>query len=274
MTYIEPHGSTGPRAVTVTTDSPLVEAFAGELEEAIRQRRAITPFTGRGEEFGVAAGYAVQALCYERRIAAGDRPLGFKLGLTSRAKQEAMNVAEPLWGRLTAEMLLSEEQPLELSTLIHPRVESELAFLIGRDLDGSTATTAAVLAATEAVFPALEVLDSRYEDFRFELPDVVADNASAARIITGGRALHADACDWQLEGMVLRHDGAVVQTAAGAAVSGHPAAAVAWLARQVGILPAGAIVLSGGLTAPVTLSPGATVSADFTNLGSVNLSCR
>jgi 2-oxo-3-hexenedioate decarboxylase len=251
-----------------------VERFASQLDEAVRERATIELFTAQAAGFDVAAAYEVQRVCYERRIAAGDTPLGYKLGLTSRAKQEAMGVAEPLWGRLTARMLLAEEEPLELATLIHPRAEPELAFLIAREIDGATATTASVLAATEAVFPALEILDSRYENFKFTLPDVIADNASAARVVVGGRALSAYACDWQLEGMVLRHDGAVVETAAGAAVSGHPAAAVAWLASQVGSVPAGAIVLSGGLTAPVTLDVGSTVTAQFTNLGSVTLRCR
>jgi 2-keto-4-pentenoate hydratase len=170
-------------------------------------------------------------------------------------------------------MLHDEEAPLVLDRLIHPRVESELAFLLGDDVDGATATTASVLAATAGVLPALEILDSRYVDFRFTLPDVIADNASAAHLVTGGALLPPGAHDWRLEGMVLRDGGEVVATAAGAAVSGHPAAAVAWLARRVGMLPAGSLVLSGGLTAPVTLAPGSVVTAEFTHLGSVTLHC-
>ena len=106
------------------------------------------------------------------------------------------------------------------------------------------------------VFPALEVLDSRFDDFSFTLPDVVADNGSAARIVFGGDARPSSEVDLQREGMVLRRNGEVVYTAAGAAIAGHPAAAVAWLARAAGELPAGSVVLSGGLTAPVVLAPG------------------
>ncbi len=250
-----------------------VAALADVLHAAETERRAVPMLSAGHPDLDVPAAYAVQRHNVERRLAAGDRPLGFKLGLTSRAKQVAMGVAEPLWGRLTAGLLHPEEEPLDLNRYIHARVESEIAFLLGRDLEGPTATTASVLAACEGVFPALELLDSRYADFKFTLPDVVADNASAAGVVCGGRLLPPSALDVQLEGMVLRHDGEVVDTAAGAAVSGHPAAAVAWLARQAGGLPAGSVVLSGGLTAPVTLRPGSTVSAEFTSLGSVTLRC-
>jgi 2-oxo-3-hexenedioate decarboxylase len=174
-----------------------------------------------------------------------------------------MGVSEPLWARLTETMLMAEDEPLDTAALIHPRVEPEIAFLLGRDLDPVGASVATVIAATESVFPALEVLDSRYEDFRFTLPDVIADNASAARIILGGRCLPPDRLDLQLEGMVLRRNGEVTHTAAGAAIGGHPA----------GGIPAGSVVLSGGLTAPVELKPGTAVSAEFTTLGTISIRC-
>jgi 2-oxo-3-hexenedioate decarboxylase len=250
-----------------------LEALATTLADAERDRRTVAQLTAATPDLSLDAAYEIQRINFERRLAAGDQPIGYKLGLTSRAKQEAMGVDQPLWGRLSAGMLRPEDAPLDVATLIHPRVEPEIAFLIGRDIDGRTASTASVLAATEGIFPALELLDSRYDGFKFALPDVVADNASAAGVITGGRLLDAAAHDWQLEGMVLRQDGEVVHTAAGAAVSGHPAAAVAWLAQQVGTLPAGSLVLSGGLTAPLALRPGTTVTAEFTHLGTVTLRC-
>jgi 2-oxo-3-hexenedioate decarboxylase len=154
---------------------------------------------------------------------------------------------------------------------IHPRVEPELAVLMGVDLDGATACVTTAQAAIAGVTPALEVLDSRFVDFKFTLPDVIADNGSAAAIVLGGQLLRPDTINMQLEGMVLRHNGVVVDTAAGAAIAGHPAAAVAWLATKVGFLPAGAVVLTGGLTAPVALSPGSIVTAEYTHLGSVTL---
>jgi len=248
-----------------------VSTLAGLLWDAEEQRRATAQLTAATPDLDVATAYEVQRVGFERRLAEGDTFLGYKLGLTSRAKQVAMGVDAPLWGRLRAGLLHDEEEPLAVEGLIHPRVEPEIAFLLGADVDGRTATTASVLAATRGLFPALEILDSRYEDFRFTLPDVIADNASAAGVVCGGRLLDPSALDPQLEGMVLRRDGEVVETAAGAAVSGHPANAVAWLARQAGGLAAGALVLSGGLTAPVALAPGMTVTAEFTHLGSVTL---
>ncbi len=136
-----------------------------------------------------------------------------------------------------------------------------------------------VLAATEAVFAAVDILDSRYHDFRFTLPDVVADNASGGRIVLGPQARRpGELVDLRLLGCVLRTGGEVTHTAAGAAVSGHPAAAVAWLANRLGsqgkCLRGGMLVLSGGLTAPVPLEPGAAIAAEFDGLGSVEVYCR
>lgn len=250
------------------------EPLAEQLAAATAERRAIPMLTAAAPALTVADAYAIQQAGIDARVAAGDRVIGYKLGLVSRAKQEAMGVAEPLWGWLTEQMLHAEEEPLDTGALIHPRVEPELAFLLAHDVPAEGASVPAVLAATRGVFPALEILDSRYEDFRFTLPDVIADNASASRIVLGGRCLPPEQLDLQLEGMVLRCDGQVVDTAAGAAVAGHPAAAVAWLARVAGGLPAGSIVLSGGLTAPVPLRPGSVVTASYTTLGSVTLGCR
>ncbi|HEY2717204.1 MAG TPA: fumarylacetoacetate hydrolase family protein, partial [Solirubrobacterales bacterium] len=243
------------------------------LAAAAAERRPIPMLSAELPELSVADAYEVQAALVARQLERGDTRIGYKLGLVSRAKQEAMGVAAPLWGRLTDSMLLAEDVPLDTSALIHPRVEPEIAFLLGSDLPAVGASVATVLAATAAVLPALEVLDSRYEEFRFTLPDVIADNASAARIVLGGRSLDPAALDLQLEGMALRRDGTVVHTAAGAAIGGHPAAVVAWLAREVGGLEAGSVILSGGLTAPVELGPGTVVSAEFANLGTVTLGC-
>lgn len=253
------------------TGATLVDELATRLAEAERGRRAIPQLVGEHPDLDVDTAYEIQRLGFERRVAGSDRMLGYKLGLTSRAKQEAMGVSDPLWGRLAASMLLPEEEPLVVGELIHPRAEPELVFLLGDDLEAPGVSVADVLRATEGVLPGLEVLDSRYEEFKFTLPDVIADNASAARVVVGGRLLSPERFDLRLEGMVLRSGGEVVATAAGAAVSAHPAAAVAWLANSVGRLEAGSLVFSGGLTAPVPLEPGGAVTAEFTNLGSVTL---
>jgi len=248
---------------------------ADALVVAERERKALPPFTDDHPDFDVEAAYEAQRLFVLAKADAGDAIVGAKLGLTSRAKQQAMNVDAPLYGTVTASMLAPYGQPLDLTALIHPRVEPEIAFLLGRDLTGP-ATVTSVLAATEAVFAAVDVLDSRYQDFRFRLPDVVADNASAGLFLLGPQARRpGELEDLRLTGCVVRGDGDVVYTAAGAAVMGHPAASVAWLANRLAErgerLPAGSLVFSGGLTAPVPLRAGHSVSAEFDGLGTVEV---
>jgi 2-oxo-3-hexenedioate decarboxylase len=175
-------------------------------------------------------------------------------------------------------MLLGHGEPVPLDRFIHPRVEPEVAFLLGRDV-ATPATVLSVLAATEAVFAAVDVLDSRYADFRFTLPDVIADNASAGLFLIGPRALTpAEAGDLRTIGCVLRVGGDVVATAAGAATMGHPAAAVAWLANRLAgtgrKLTAGMLIFSGGLTEPVPLRPGVPVTAELDGLGAIEVYAR
>jgi 2-keto-4-pentenoate hydratase len=202
---------------------------------------------------------------------------GWKLGLTSRAKQAQVGLAEPIRGFLAAAAALDIGEPLRTAEHIQPRVEPEIAFVMGADLCGAHVTATQVLAATAGVAPALEVLDSRYQDYRFTMADVVADNASAGRFVLGS-PVAVVGFDLRLVGVVLEHRGEVVATASGAAALDHPAAAVAWLVRSLaaggGGLAAGDIVLSGGLTAAVPVRPGDTVVATVGRLGSVELACR
>lgn len=251
-------------------------SMAEALIAAERARKAIAPFTDAAPGLDAKTGYQAQRMVVQHRLDRGERLTGAKLGLTSRVKQEAMGVREPLYGWLTSGMAHPHGQPLPLDRLIHPRVEPEIAFLIGRELR-PPATIASVLEATEAVVAAIEVLDSRYEDFRFRLPDVIADNASASRVVLGPRPrVPGELCDLRLLGCVLRAQGDVVATAAGGAVMGHPAAAVAWLVNKLSPeedwhLRPGSLVLSGGLTAPVPMRPGSVVSAEFDGLGTVDV---
>jgi 2-oxo-3-hexenedioate decarboxylase len=250
-------------------------SIADALLMAEQKREAIAPFTDAAPGLDAETGYRAQRMVVQHRLDRGERVIGAKLGLTSRAKQEAMGVDEPLYGWLTSGMVLPHGAPLPLGELIHPRAEPEIAFLIGRKLE-APATITSVLEATEAVFAAIEVLDSRYEDFRFRLPDVIADNASGSLIMLGPRSRSvAELCDLRLLGCVLRAQGEVVATAAGGAVLGHPAAAVAWLVNKLSPadwpLEPGALVLSGGLTAPVPMRPGSVVCAEFDGLGAVEV---
>ena len=252
--------------------------MASQLIEAERARAAITPFSDAHPGIDAGTAYAAQWAFVQSKLDAGEQLTGAKLGLTSRAKRDAMGVTEPLYGWITSGMIADYGEPVDRRSLIHPRAEPEIAFLLARDVT-APATVTSVLAATEAVFGAVDVLDSRYRDFRFTLPDVIADNASAARVVLGPQARRpADLVDLRLLGCVLRAAGDVAATAAGAAVSGHPAATVAWLANSLGVhgrgLKAGWLVLSGGLTAPVPLERGTSVTAEFDGLGSVEVYCR
>lgn len=220
--------------------------------------------------------YAVQDELLARKLAGGETQTGVKLGLTARAKQRQMNVTSPLTGFLTDAMVLPAGEPVPQDELIHPRAEPEIVFLLGRRLAGPGVSAATALAAVERVYAGIEVIDSRYRDFRFTLADVVADNASSARFVLGPRGVSPDDLDLSLEACLLEVDGAIVDSATGAAVQGHPAEALALAANELGArglaLEPGWLVLTGGLTPAVPVPAGSTVAAHFTSLGSVFLS--
>ncbi|MGD9527416.1 2-keto-4-pentenoate hydratase [Pseudonocardia sp.] len=246
-----------------------------DLLRAERERKPLPPFTEAHRDFDVGSAYEAQRRLVAAKERAGDPVVGAKLGLTSRAKQEAMGVDHPLYGWVTGSMLLPFGEPVALETLIQPRVEPEIAFRLKADVP-TPATVTGVLNATESVFAAIDVLDSRYEDYRFTLADVVADNCSAGRFLLGPVTRDPAALgDLRLVGCVLRVDGEVAATAAGAAVMGHPAASVAWLANRLAVrgevLKAGSLVFSGGLTAPVPLRRGRSISAEFDGLGAIEV---
>lgn len=249
--------------------------IADVLEQAIAARTPVPRLTADHPDLDPPTAYAAQWIGVERRVAAGERLVGLKLGLTSQAKQRTMGVDVPIYGWLTSGMLVEHGEALPVERWIHPRVEPEIGFVLDRELAGP-ASIVDVLAATSAVFAAVEVIDSRYADFSFTLPDVVADNASAAGYVVGPRLRPPQELgDLRLVGCVVRRDGAVLHTAAGAAVLGHPAAAVAWLASRLAdegrTIPAGSIVLSGALTDALPIAPGQSVSVEIAGLGSIEV---
>ncbi|WP_300007678.1 fumarylacetoacetate hydrolase family protein [Pseudonocardia sp.] len=243
--------------------------YAVQLQKAVADRTAI-------DALGVPdipAAYAVQRVL---RDAAG--PLvGWKLGVTSRAKQAQVGVSSPVFGFLAGANALDIGEPLETSALIQPRCEPEIVFVLGRDLAGPHVTAADVVSASSGVAVGIEVLDSRYRDYKFTMADVVADNTSAGRFVVGTPVPTAG-IDLRLVGVVLEKNGELVATASGAASLGHPAAAVAWMVRTMAAdgegLVAGDVVLSGGLTAAVPVGPGDMVVASIDRLGTLELGCR
>jgi 2-oxopent-4-enoate/cis-2-oxohex-4-enoate hydratase len=248
---------------------PRAGPLAAELHLARRERRTVTPLTERWPGFTVAQAYEVQAAGVQARLADGEVIVGGKLGFTSAAMREAMGVAEPNHGWLTDAMVLHDEL-VDPAAFIHPKVEPEIAFVLGADLVPPV-TVAQVLAATRGVAACLEVVDSRYHDFRFRAPDNIADNSSAGAVRLGDPH-PVGGTDLRTCGVVVTVGGVVVHTAAGAAAHDHPAAAVAWMANHAErVLRAGDVVISGGLTAPVDLRPGTVVTVDIDRLGSVTL---
>jgi 2-oxo-3-hexenedioate decarboxylase len=251
------------------------QGIADILITAERERKGIAQISDDHPDVDVATAYRAQQAFVQSKLDAGETFVGYKLGLTSRNKQQAMGLDAPLYGRVTSGMISTYGDPVRFDRFIHPRVESEIAFLLARDID-APATVTSVLAATEVVFGAVDVLDSRYESFKFTLSDVVADNASAGAFYLGPVARRPDELeDLRLIGCVVRVDGDVVMTAAGAAVMGHPAASVAWLANQLAAegegLLAGQLVFSGGVTAPVPVVAGGSVTFEFDGLGAIEV---
>ncbi|GAB4359541.1 MAG: fumarylacetoacetate hydrolase family protein [Immundisolibacter sp.] len=256
----------------MSLDTETITELAARLLHAADERRAGAPLSETRPDLDEADAYAIQAALLERR---GGVRVGYKLGFTSAAMREQMGVEHPNSGVLLADMRLDTPR-LPAEALIQPRLEPEIAILLARDLHGATVTPEQVAAATAAVLPALEVVDSRYRDYRFKAVDNIADNSSAARYRTGApRALSAVG-DLRLVGVLLEIDGITVDQGLGAAALGSPLAAVAWLVRHLAArgeeLKAGELVLTGGLTRAHALRPGQTAVAHFGGgLGALSL---
>ncbi|MGO9942851.1 MAG: 2-keto-4-pentenoate hydratase [Rhodoblastus sp.] len=241
------------------------------VDEAARTAAAIPQFT-ESAPLDVEEAYAIQALSMERRFARGERLIGVKMGLTSRAKMIQVGVDEVIWGRLTDAMRLEEGGSLSKARYVHPRIEPELAFLMKRELSGEV-SAAEALSAVEAIAPAMEVIDSRYRDFKFALPDVIADNSSSSGFVVGNWARPDQ--DFSNLGIVVEVDGRPVQIGSTAAILGHPIRSLVAAARAtagIGGLKPGWIVLAGGATAAHPLKLGQNVRTTIQNLGPVSIS--
>jgi 2-oxo-3-hexenedioate decarboxylase len=247
-------------------------AYAATLDDAAREARAIPQLSAADSGFTVAEAYEVQALSIARRLERGERRIGMKMGLTSRAKMLQVGVDQMTWGRLTDAMLLEEGGTLARSHFVHPRIEPEVAFLMKGPLVGRV-TAAQALAAVEAVAPAMEVIDSRYENFKFALADVIADNSSSSALVVG--AWQYPRQDISNLGVILEIDGQVIEVGSTAAILGHPVRSLVAAARMVAEageqLNAGDIVMAGGITAAPVLRPGMTIRNSVQNLGSVSI---
>jgi 2-oxopent-4-enoate hydratase len=255
------------------TDEATLKGLADDLRAAEDSRQPIAPLTESHPDLTVADAYRIQQLNVHRRKEEGGLVRGRKIGLTSVAMQQQLGVEEPDFGALFAEMLVEEGDPISLGELIQPRVEAEIAFVMESELQGPGLSSADVVGAVAGALPAIEVIDSRVADWKIKLPDTIADNASSARVVYGGKLTPIDDVDLRLVGMVLSVNGAVAATGAGAAVLGNPLRCIAWLANKLGEfgvpLRAGDLVIAGALHAALPVKAGDSVHAEFTELGAV-----
>ncbi|MBR58550.1 MAG: 2-oxopent-4-enoate hydratase [Myxococcales bacterium] len=229
-----------------------IQQYGDELYAALRESRAIAPIREREPELTIEDAYAISTHLLSLRMADGERVVGKKIGVTSRAVQNMLNVHQPDFGYLTDTMLFQSGAKIPISTtMIQPRAEGEIAFLLRRDLQGPGVTNADVLSATDQVYPCFEIVDSRIEDWRIKIEDTVADNASCGVFVVGDRGVDPRKVDLVTCGMVVEKNGDVLSTGAGAAALGSPVNCVAWLANTMGRLgtglKAGEIILSGSL---------------------------
>lgn len=256
-------------------DEKRIKTLADMLLEAEEKGKPISPLTESDPGITVEEAYTIQLRVMEMKKEAGQIVVGKKIGLTSLAMQAMLGVKEPDYGHILNGMVVMETQKVPTSELVAPQIEGELAFVLKEDLKGPGVTLTEVFRCSEGVIPSLEIIDSRIVDWKIKLPDTVADNASSARIVLGGTITPLHSLDLRTVGMVLEKNGEIVATAAGAAVLGHPAQAVAWLANKLAgygiILRKGEVVLSGSLTAAIPVTTGDFVRADFGPLGDVKV---
>jgi len=257
----------------MTLDAATVARLAERLDRAERDVRPVARITDEYTGIDAEDAYAIQRALRDRKVAHGASIAGLKMGLTSHAKMKQLGVDTSIYGFLTEEGRRSDGAAVRTKGLIRPRVEPEIAFSLKARLAGPGCDVNAVLAATDYVVSALEIIDSRYEEGRFDLRSVIADNASCACFVVGARRRHAADLDLMTLGVVLEKNGLMVATGSGADVLGHPAAAVAMLANMLAArgehVPAGSFILSGGITEAVPVTAGDRIEARFEELGSV-----
>lgn len=252
------------------------EQLAADLAQAERSHTSIAQLTAAHPDIDVVDAYEIQLINIRRRVAEGACVVGHKVGLSSPIMQQVMGVDEPDYGHLLDDMQVFENTPIKVSGYLAPRVEVEVGFILSADLPGADCTEDDVLAATAALVPAIELIDTRITDWKIAICDTIADNASAAGFALGAARVAPTDIEATAIDAVLTRNGEVVAEGRSDAVLGNPATAVAWLARKVesfGVrLRAGDIVLPGSCTWAVDVNAGDEFVADFTGLGSVRLS--
>ncbi|NKQ12841.1 2-oxopent-4-enoate hydratase [Pseudomonas sp. SST3] len=253
-----------------------INLYGDELYTAMRNRVAVAPLTERDPTITLEDAYHVSLRMLERRLADGERVIGKKIGVTSKAVQNMLNVHQPDFGYLTDAMVFSSGEAMPISELlIQPKAEGEIAFILKKDLVGPGITNADVLAATECVIPCFEVVDSRISDWKIRIQDTVADNASCGFFVLGDQAVSPRKVDLVTCGMVVEKNGSIISTGAGAAALGSPVNCVAWLANTLGrfgiSLKAGEVILSGSLVPLEPVKAGDFMRVDIGGVGGASV---
>ena len=252
-----------------------VKQYAEQLAAAESTRVGIPPLTAADSDLTVKDAYYIQLENIQRKLEEGHRIVGKKIGLTSLAMQKLLGVGEPDYGHLLDSMVVENGGSISIEQVLQPKVEAEIAFILKEDLRGPNITALDVLKATDYVVPALEIVDSRITDWKIQLADTVADNASSGFYVLGGKPVKASEVDLELIGMVFTKNGEIANTGVGAAALGNPALCVAWLANKLSEfdipLRAGEVILSGALSAAIEAKKGDSFTARFAHIGQVSV---
>ena len=256
-------------------DENRIREFGDELFSALRECRMVDPLTDREPEMTIEDAYQVSLRLLDRRLAEGERVIGKKIGVTSKAVQNMLNVHQPDFGYLTDRMVFGNGDEIPLGQMIQPRAEGEIAFVLKKDLSGPGVTNADVLAATEAVMPCFEIVDSRIRDWKIKIEDTIADNASCGVFVLGDRAVDPRTLELSTVGMVVEKNGEIISTGAGAAALGSPVNCVTWLANTLGRfgieLKAGEVILSGSLVPLEPVQAGDFMRVEIGGIGSASV---
>jgi 2-oxopent-4-enoate/cis-2-oxohex-4-enoate hydratase len=257
-------------------DAHLISALGDELFEALNERRPVEPITSRHPGVSLDDAYAIQQRVITLRVAAGEKIVGKKIGVTSKAVMEMLGVGQPDFGMLTDAMWFLDGGTIDASTLIQPKAEAEIAFRLKRDLKGPGVTASDVLGATESVFACFEIVDSRIRDWRIKIQDTVADNASCGVFVVSEVPIDPARVDLLGCPMAMEKNGVVVAMGTGVATMGSPLSAVAWLANELGrlgvTLNAGEIILSGALGAMTPVVKGDWLRMNIGGIGACSVS--
>jgi 2-oxopent-4-enoate/cis-2-oxohex-4-enoate hydratase len=252
-----------------------IQHYGDELYQALIDRRPVAPLTDREPGITLDDAYGIQLRMIQRRLDAGETVVGKKIGVTSKVVMDMLKVDQPDFGQLLSGMVVQEGEAIRMDSMIAPKAEAEVAFVLKSDLQGPGVTAADVLRATAFVMPCFEIVDSRIKDWKIKIQDTVADNASCGVLVLGGTRRDPREVDLALAGMVLEKNGEIVSTSTGAAVQGSPVNAVAWLANTLGrlglSLKAGEVILSGSQSPLVPVKSGDSLHCSVGGIGSASV---